>query len=75
MSPTPTKLKLLLAERYWKRQGYVAQQLGISGPTFNRYVNGTTPIQGEHLVRLCRFFRVGPNDVIGFAELYVDIPA
>ena len=72
-SPVPTKLALLLAENDdWKRQGMVAKELGISGPTFNRYVHGTTAIQAEHLVRICRYFHRSPADVLGLAEGIVD---
>lgn len=67
-SPVPTKLALLLAEYHWKRQGMVAKDLDISGPTFNRYVNGTALISSEHLVRICRYFQRNPNEVLGFAD-------
>ena len=49
-------------------QSDVADYLGITRGAYGMYEIGRRKIDVDTLVKLCRFFEVTPNEVLGFEE-------
>ena len=59
---------LCAAEKRGLNQSDVADYLGITRGAYGMYEIGRRKIDVDTLVKLCRFFEVTPNEVLGFEE-------
>lgn len=62
-----TRVRKLLLEQP-DPQYKVAARIGIDPSTLSRYALGREPIKSIHLVRICRYFQVPVEQVIGYVD-------
>lgn len=50
------------------RQEDVAEHLGVSRVAYTQYEGGKRKMDIDTFVKLCRFYSVTPNEILGFDE-------
>lgn len=49
-------------------QQSIANATGISGSTLSKYALGRTQIRPHHLARLCAYFHLNPESLLGYVD-------
>ena len=50
-------------------QTQVAEMLGTSQTMYSRYERGTVELPIRHLIKLCKFYKVSADYILGFTNL------
>lgn len=62
--PTITIAELRMRENKMS-QKQLGQAIGVSTQTISAWEKDITKIQGENLIKLCRYFKVKASDILG----------
>lgn len=55
-------------------QTVVAEYLNTSQTVYARYERGERPLPIEHLIRLCKFYNISPEYILGFTNIPKPLP-
>ncbi len=64
----PSQIIRWLREDNDKTQAEIADMLGIEQTIYSRYERGVHPLPLRHLIKLCQYYRVSADYILGLPE-------